>query len=370
VIPDYETSDVLYLTGSATILVGEAASSLLARTKLAIKLDIHDSRMVKRGLSFRGSLIDIDYSPYNPPLRLLHAEHDSRIAGTTGSSSTGGTQLTATLLAREHLTPTIARFTFQLSARPDKQWSAGEYVTLDFSEELDNGYAHMNDGDPQSLNDDYIRTFTVSSAPPTGQVGDGDKLEITARKHGPATGLLWRHNLRVPLELPVLGFGGEETFRMPAAITTTTSNITGAKSVFIAAGVGVTPLLAQASGVLSSSTAGSGLEVLWTVRREDLPLVKDSFERIEGLSAVTRLFLTAAAGGDGTSPTEEEEEEEDAALRKMGAGKVERRRINAGDVAELKNRGSKFFLCTGPVLLGLLSGWLEGEDVVWEDFGY
>ncbi len=76
---------------------------------------------------------------------------------------------------------------------------------------------------------------------------DGTEFTITARKHGPATALLWRH--RLPLELPVLGFGGEDGFQIPVAET--------AVAVFVAAGVGITPLLAQAPALLSSGVGRS-----------------------------------------------------------------------------------------------------------------
>ncbi|ERS96522.1 hypothetical protein HMPREF1624_06726 [Sporothrix schenckii ATCC 58251] len=34
-------------------------------------------------------------------------------------------------------------------------WQAGQYITLDFGTELDLGWSHMRDDDPQSLNDDF-----------------------------------------------------------------------------------------------------------------------------------------------------------------------------------------------------------------------
>ena len=342
VVPDYHTGDVLYLTGSAAILIGEQASSVIARTNLAVEITVTDARFVKAGLPFRGSVID--YSPYNPPVRQLLTEKTSHI-------SSDASALTATLVNREHLTPTIARFTLELSSQQQK-WFSGQYVTIDFYDELSGGYAHMNDADPQSLNDDYVRTFTVSSP----AAGGSNRLEITARKHGPATGLLWRHPLRVPLELPVMGFGGEEAFRMARH---------DKKNVFVAGGVGITPLLAQA-GALVHEGNSEDLEVLWALRGEDLALAVDSFDRIPGLARITTLFVT---GDTATQANQDGGEDLVEKVKRLGA-KVEVRRIGEQDMGRVKGQSNKFYLCASPTLLTKLNGWLEGEDMVWEDFNY
>ncbi|KAF4977502.1 hypothetical protein FZEAL_5980 [Fusarium zealandicum] len=336
-IPDFNTGDVLYLSGTASVLVGKEASSVMARSHLAVKLTLTSARFVKSGLPFRGSLDE--YSPYNPPIRHLVSEQNVHIP----SSSLG--QVLATLVKREILTPSINRFTFQLSSQKTMpNWHAGQYITLDFEDELSAGYSHMADHDPQSINDDYVRTFTVSNPG-----GNTNEIQITARKHGPVTEFLWKHNLRVPLEVPVLGFGGEETFRIPLVSQ-------GPRSIFVAAGVGITPLLAQAPALLELSVP---IQLLWSLRYEDLPLAIDTFSKIPGLASVTRLFVTGQT---------EDKELIDAA-KERGA-EVEEQRIGAGDVELLKGQGSLFFLCTGPALLSALEGWLQGEKVVWEDFGY
>ncbi|KAI5467773.1 hypothetical protein BGZ63DRAFT_344659 [Mariannaea sp. PMI_226] len=334
-IPDFDTSDVIYLTGTASILMGKEASSLLARSQLAVKISVTEARFVKSGLPFRGETGE--RSPYNPPTRHLLSERDAHIA----ASSTSKPDISATLVKRQILTSTINRFTFRLSSR-DKipAWQAGQYITFDFEPELGAGYSHMRDEDPQSLNDDLVRTFTISSPP------GGNEIHITARKHGPATNFLWKHNLRVPLDIPVLGFGGEAAFRIPLETT-------GPQPIFIAAGVGITPMLAQAPQLLA---AGVPFKLFWTIQAKDLALVVDTFAKIPGLAAVTTLFIT------GTPPKQEEID----AL----ATEVKTRRITSSDLDEVKGKGAKFYFCTSPKLLSALGEWLEGEDVVWEDFGY
>ncbi|KAJ4012967.1 hypothetical protein NW752_006237 [Fusarium irregulare] len=338
-IPDYNTADVLYLTGTASVLVGEEASSFLARTKLAIKISITAAKFVKSGLPFRGSLGE--YSPYNPPVRHLLSEHDAHVGADNAKS------VTATLKNREILTPSIDRFTFELSSQqPIANWHAGQYITLDFEPELSNGYSHMADHDPQSINDDFVRTFTVSSPP-----DNNNELQITTRKHGPVTNFLRKHNSRVLLEVPVIGFGGEEGFRIPLQSQ-------GPQSIFVAAGVGITPVLAQAQAILKHNVP---FTLLWTLRYEDLPLASDTFSRIPGLASVTRLFVTGQPDKDKEGLLDE--------VEKAGT-QIVKRRIGADDVESFKGQNARFFLCTAPALLAALEGWLQGEKVVWEDFGY
>lgn len=350
-VPDFATGDVLYLTGETKILVGDDAARLLPHTKLAVKIHVTAARFVRDGLPFRGEVVD--YSPYNPPVRRVAGE----VAGVAEETST----VTATLLNREMLTPSIARFTFSLATssttRGVRMWKSGQHVTLDFSEELDVGYSHMRDDDPASLNDDFVRTFTVSSAPAAAgpgkgeeEVRDGTEMQITVRKHGPATGLLWRWNLRAPLEVPVLGFGGEEEHRVPEVDD-------GREAVFVAAGVGITPALGQAPGLLA---AGRRFRVLWSLRAEDIPLAVDVFGKIGGLAERTTVFVT----GDGVDDSVE------GTLTRLGSGIVRRRMRQEDVLLDRKDGTEKYYLCTAPEMLKLLLVWLDGKDVEYESFEY
>ncbi|PHH64747.1 hypothetical protein CDD81_4009 [Ophiocordyceps australis] len=355
VVPDYHSSDVLYLTGTASILVGAKASALLAQTALAVRIHVTAARFVRAGLPFYGD--PGEPSPYTPPIRLLRAERGDE-AGAENDSSAGAV---ARLIHREVITPTIANFTFRLSSSTQlPTWHAGQHVTLNFAPELDKGYAHMRDDDPQSLNDDFIRTFTVTNEADTG----AERLmRLTLRRHGPATGLLWDYDLDrpTPLNLPVLGFGGKAEFRLPITPFTSPGE-PHMRSVFIAGGVGVTPLLAQARAVLEASRDATDLTVLWSLRSEDADLAVHVFGAIPALAPVTSLFITSGL------------DDAHAATLKEAGAVVATRRLEAADVwrvgAGEQGGKCKFFLCAGPGLLNRLREWLEGEEVVWEDFGY
>ncbi|GAW24001.1 hypothetical protein ANO14919_135800 [Xylariales sp. No.14919] len=399
VIPDFNTSDVLYLTGRTTILVAERAAAYMPRAKLAVRIDITEARFVRGGLPFRGSVID--YSPYNPPVRPLATEKGENQEDE--ADGTANAIALATLLTRQVITPTISRYVFRLTpiknGRGDNKgstnglhaWYPGQHITFDFSSELDHGYSHMRDDDPQSLNDDFVRTFTVSAPLNTKELAeienptDGDgaasatsdlrvlrdnaepELEIVVRRHGSATALLANWNLRVPLEIPVLGFGGVEDFRMPVS---NVEDETGSReSVFIAGGVGITPLLAQAAGVLGTDNdegkEKGKLRVLWSLRAEDLPLAVDAFTTINGLGPVTRLFVTGSLDDDARDGR-------DLLIRvkDLGAGVVQRR-MDRDDVLAAGEKGKrKFFCCTGPAMMKVLLQWMEGEEVVFESFEY
>ncbi|KAK4175277.1 hypothetical protein QBC36DRAFT_331792 [Triangularia setosa] len=366
-IPDFATSDVLYLTGTTQLLVGDSAAAYIPHTKLAVKIIIHSAIFVKDSLPFRGT--PGEFSPYNPPLRKLATETP---AGSLVPSSKPAAA-TATLISRTPLSPTISRFTFSLSFSTPPQekktfWSPGQHITLDFSGELDSGWAHMNNTDPQSLNDDYVRTFTISNPPPPPDSSEKEiKIEITARKHGAVTGLLWGYNISpraaASLEIPVLGFGGEDSFRVMNMLEEKEKK----KVVFVAGGVGITPFLGQVDDIVSlHEDEEKKVELIWSLRADDVPFAREVLERNWGFKGVkVRLFVTGGYGGGLGG----EEFEKIQGLNGVG---LETRRLTKKDVLGDGFAGEKkmYFLCAGVGMMKVLKGWLEGEEVVSESFEY
>lgn len=377
-VPDYDTGDVLYATGTAEVLIGDRAAAYLPRAKLAVKLDIEAIQFVKDGLGFRGR--PLDYSPYNPPVKYLATEKQD--ASATMEGNKGGIAV-ATLKTRKQITDTVARYTFALSRTEEQKrqqtnqarlepWEAGQYITMDFSEELDNGWQHMADDDPQSLNDDYVRSFTIS-APPKTTTAEPDEFEITVRRHGPVTALLSRWNLAVPLEVPVLGFGGDKEFRLLLAKDDGggEGQVAAAKDhVFLAQGVGITPLMAQAPGVIAS-IADTGLEgsfrLLWSLRVDDMMLAQDVLGRVSGLAELTTLFVTSKAGSGQQGAAAESALKE---VEDMGA-KVVQRRMGRDDVLGTGEKGRrKYYGCMSGGMRKALLEWMADEELVVESFDY
>jgi NAD(P)H-flavin reductase len=333
VFSDFSNGDVLYLTGNTEILAGRAATDLIAHTNLAVKIKVNDARFVSNALAFRGH--EGAFSPYNPPVRYLSSERGHGFIG-------DDKQILAKLIDKTIITPTIARFRFQV-ADPAKasQWKPGQYVALSFQDELDIGYSHMRDDDPKSLNDDFLRTFTISSR--QDALDGQNQFEITIRKVGPVTDHLFRTNLRAGLEVPLQGFGGDFFIHQNE----------GEMISFIAGGVGITPLLAQAQGLDLEF-----VRLYWAVRGDDLPFVKDTFSRIPGLAKSTRLFITGKIN----------EDSDDWKLVQNSGASVGKQRMAKEDISEPSS--SKWYICTSPTFRTTLLSWLDGQTVIYEDFNY
>lgn len=339
VFPDYDTGDVLFLTGTTEILFGKDAASILPRSNLAVVLRVTATRYVQQGLAFRG--VAGEPSPYNPPVRFLANERKTPDAQTKNAKAAY-----AKLLAKTILTPTIARFKFSMSdSEIAGRWQPGQYVAFSFEDELSHGYSHMRDDDPQSINDDFSRTFTISSRP--GSDSFHNEFEITIRKVGKATNFLF--NAQAGIEVPLRGFGG--TFKIEQNLS---ENIS-----FIAGGIGITPLLAQIADVDPAR-----IQLLWTVNARDIGLVTDTLARSPNLARSTTIFMSSADDRPRDRYSEELEE-----LKQSGACIIPRR-ILASDVQDNDGIFSKWYLCTGTPLRKALLDWLTGKDTIFEDFNY
>lgn len=341
VFPDFNTGDVLYLTCTTEIVMGKNAATLLPRSNLAVKAKIIKARFVRQGLAFRGR--HGEPSPYNPPVRYLKSEHKQADAQTNNDQS-----VYAKLLRKDILTPSIARLRFSITdPEVAGRWDPGQYVALAFEDELSAGYAHMSDDDPKSLNDDYVRTFTVSSA--AGQDLPHDEFEVTMRKVGVVTDFLFKQQVRAGLEIPLKGFGGSFNISQPPGETVP----------FIAGGIGVTPLLAHLPQLDVAR-----VRLFWTINIQDIELAIDTFKRHPASEPSTTLFISGIR--DGTSKQMNSRLSE---LERSQASLVTRRMI-ASDVQSEHNLSSTWYVCTGRTLRQSLLLWLSGKEVVFEDFDY
>ncbi|KAJ4315932.1 hypothetical protein N0V94_005696 [Neodidymelliopsis sp. IMI 364377] len=328
--PDYETGDVLYTTGSAEILIGHSAASLMPGTNLAVKITLSSTRFVAQGLAFRGERKINGTSPYNPLLRALASEGNIR-----SSLLPTTTPKTARLVQKSLITPSIARFTF--SVPEGIEHTPGQWIALSFKDELDIGYEHMREDDPRSLNDDFVRTFTISSAPR----GKDQEFEITIRKIGPVTRFLFLQNERAGFEVPILGVGGE--FKIEQG--------EGQFTPFIAGGVGVTPVLGQ----LGQLDLRSGrFKLLWAVKGADVEFAIQTLQRYPELAEATEVYVTGSG-------------EEVEKLTALGA-RVRRRRLTKSDLDAVQ--ADTWYLCAGKPFRKQVLDWLPGKKVVFEDFDY
>ncbi|MCJ1262212.1 hypothetical protein MMC22_002082 [Lobaria immixta] len=341
VVPDFDTQGVLYLTGTTEIIVGKAAAALLPRSNLVVQINVTAARFVQQGLAFRG--LPRELSPYNPSVRFLPSEHASLDVRTAYDAT-----VYAKLLEKDLISPSIARFRFSVSdVKAAGKYNPGQYVALGFEDELGMGYSHMRDDDPKSLNDDYVRTFTVSSS--RGNDLPDDQFEITVRNVGVVTDFLFRQQVRAGLEVPLKGFGG--SFALPIT--------TGEIVPFVAGGIGITPLLAQAADLKLDL-----LRLFWVVNVRDINLVIDTFQRHPSLAHFTRIFLSGI-----NESTSKETKEELQKVEHFGAHLVIRR-ILSSDITVARDLSPTWYLCTGTALRKSLLEWLSRKKVVYEDFNY
>lgn len=340
VFPDFQTGDVLYLTGHTEILIGKDAAHVLPRSNLAVQVTVIEARYVRCGLPFRGSPGEL--SPYNPKVRPLASEAKVIVEDDKFASAN-----TATLLEVEQITPTIYRYQFSLS-NPGT-WKAGQWVALDFSSELDIGYSHMRDDDPLSINDDFIRTFTVSSPPaPQGDKASDDKFEITVRNIGPVTGFMSKQRGGGSLDIPIRGFGGEVAIQQEV----------GAITPFVAGGVGITPLLAQLPGLDLRR-----LHVFWTLHHDDLDLVLSMLSKTPDVAEHLAVYVTGTNGNVDAHAQSKIDK-----VRAKGAA-CRARRLEKSDL-EMPELGNRWHVCVSTRLRESLSEWLRTKEMIYEDFNF
>lgn len=470
------------MSGTTEILVGSAAEEFLPHSNLCVKFFVVALRLVEHALPFRGILGE--KSIYHPRVRRLAVERFAAASASTGEQLQ---QQQATLLHQTKLTPTISRFRFRLhqpnttsTTTTASTYQPGQYITLDFSSHLNIGYSHMRDDDPRSLNDDFVRTFTVSGFYQQHQQQQqqqqkeetlgkcGDEFEITIRKvvgGGVVTGFLFgyggddeshqkenqdkreKEGEQENLVIDVKGFGGggeftifqqeqeqeqqEQQKNTPTRIPKKTEkeNAKEKRRIFIAAGIGITPIIPFLSTFSSSSFSSSlNLKILWTVKMEDLAFVWDVVEKVaqlemgqEGLSKKKEkgkgirfvVFVTGwknqhTDDDDHDHGKMEKEEKKAKAIinrlrkfpeivdavyfRRMGLDDVNYLHLYNDDEKENdekeekekeeKEVSTKYYLCTGEKMKREVMGWLseegggggggggEKEVVVVEDFTF
>ncbi|KAG8775996.1 hypothetical protein FRC12_001140 [Ceratobasidium sp. 428] len=265
-ILDFETGDILYVTGTAQNLIGKDAESVMPRSNLITLISLTGYTFVRNAMPVRqvpGS--PVVPSPYSPPVRYLAEEKPS-----TSSSS----DVSLTLSRIQIHSHDLATFTFipsaPVSIRP------GQAAIIDASSFTGRrGYQHMSrKGDESSLNDDGIRTWTVSGRGIPGD--DSSAIMITMREKpgGFVTSRLFDITRTMPglledtsplqLVLPLVGIDGD--FVLP------THEVGGPaeprRLLWAAGGVGITPFLSMLRGIMRQGGSWD-IVILIAARRGD-----------------------------------------------------------------------------------------------------
>jgi len=261
---------MLYVTGIAENLFDEAAEELMPRVSLLTRVQITGAVYVKSALQLRMTSNE-KYSPYNPPLRYLHREL-ADLHNIQESSAAAKDRVRAKLISTQLLSESVRTFTFELSA-PVHGTLPGGFGIFDFSEHFDSTYQHMDEENPQSLNDDYIRTWTISGAA-SFNIEDGtfyqlQQLNITVKHKdgGAVSSLLHAYAPLLAsdssecLSVDYVGSGGAFSCfsqQTPGELPTVPSSM-----LWIAGGVGITPFMSMWDGIV-------GLDKVLAEKGEDL----------------------------------------------------------------------------------------------------
>ncbi|UJR07373.1 hypothetical protein I4U23_011659 [Adineta vaga] len=266
VFPCFTTGDMLHVTGIAENIYDDEAERIMPRMTLITRIKLNGYVWIKEALNLK--LIGHEqYSPYNPPVRYLAVEMEKM--GRPLKTSTKN----AKLVEIKKLTKYISRFTFELDE--ETSFKPGGYVILNFAHLIQQTYQHMNNGNPQSVNDDYIRTWTISSSPSfnsnTNTFDPTNKVSCTI-KHLPKgiiSSLLHSQSneQKSSLYCKFIGTGGDFT-------CFDNINQIHEKLLFIAGGIGLTPFLAMFEA-LSQIKPKIDIVILFSGRGDEIDLLKD-----------------------------------------------------------------------------------------------
>ncbi len=251
-VPDFASGALLQLSGTAHNLFDEEAARLMPGASLVTLITL-DAVFLTTGALDLELVGDEQLSPYNPKLRLLASETPVDQRALT---------MKATLASITKESKHISTFTFAL---PEPvELPAGGYAIFDFASRFDRSYQHMNDQAPQSLNDDYVRTYTVSKVSP-----DRRQISITVKKSGFISSYL--HSLEgrggEPVEIGLKGFGGAfSCFEGGQALP---------HMLWVAGGVGITPFLALYRALRASGDPMPEIELLYSCRGDERELVRE-----------------------------------------------------------------------------------------------
>ncbi|KAF9902759.1 hypothetical protein EC991_004571 [Linnemannia zychae] len=245
---NFGAGDTLQVTGRASILIGKDAQEAYPHAQRVVQVTIDDAVLRPGSLPFRMRTKEL--SPYNP----VTPSHQQR--GIDKSAA----PVEATLAEITVHTDNIRTFRFKTSK--SIRHSPGQYAVLDFGAFNTLGYRHMAPDNPQSLNDDYIRTWTISSAPLGLSSSSTDAkysspdawsetsefaLTIKRKPGGAISNLL--HDLSLdpdhPFTVPLICTGGSFVLPDPELLSTSSKP---SKIAMISGGIGSTPFLSMIRG--------------------------------------------------------------------------------------------------------------------------
>lgn len=287
-IVSFTTGDVLYLTGTAENIVGPQALKIMSRHAAITVMKVTGFTFVKDALPVRQQFgAPVVRSPYSPKIKYLVEEAEAE------SNDTGVRK--AELKSVTQLSNDLAVFKFgvhphegviKLRIRP------GQAIVLDFMAWMGPPqYQHMSNAKPSLLNDDRVRTWTVS------KVDDADNVswfELTMRevKGGSVTGALFNIVRESNKDY-------RSTFTPQRAVVADIVGVTGdfylgetdANALWVAGGIGVTPFLAMLNALAMRERSIQGDIKLVLATREPRIMVELLEEVLARLPSNIRMTI-------------------------------------------------------------------------------
>ncbi|KEF51690.1 uncharacterized protein A1O9_12325 [Exophiala aquamarina CBS 119918] len=269
-IVSFTTGEVLYLTGQAQVLVGDPAFKIMTRQPSITLMETTGFTLVRDALPVRQEPgTEVERSPYSPKVKYL-CEEEAGLAGTSGGYKV---QLVSALQYADD----IATLRFKVLPKNGSTGliiQPGQAIVLDFMDWIGPPvYRHMADGKPESLNDDRVRTWTVSSAH-ENQSTTWFELTMREMNNGAVTGRLFQ------LLRSKSRQGAAQALN--SGIIAEVVGITGgfcvgqepARMLWVAGGIGLTPFLAMFKALVDRKDGAEQTDVVLALasREPDIAL--------------------------------------------------------------------------------------------------
>lgn len=287
--PSFATGSILYVTGEAQNLFGQAAREIMPESNVITTIRVTGYIFVENALPLRQALdSNVTRSPYSPPIRYLAEEK---------TPENRYDDVILTLLNAKVHNDTLATFTFQ-SSRPI-EIAPSQNVVLELSDFLRVRSHQILDWVEGEIteNDDCVRTWTVS-IPPTQQEPKLFSITVRQIKGGLITPIMYQivnklaegrgYNRNIPLDSYKLsarlrGIGGDLPIPEPIPVCDG-----GRQLLWVAGGIGVTPFLSLTRYVSQWATMNVGLwdvVLVLSTREPDsiLLLLSDALDSLKGM---------------------------------------------------------------------------------------
>lgn len=355
-VPDFITGDLLYITGTAENIFGADAELIMPRVQILTRIHVTGHVRIRRAIAnlrLDTTSVPEQFSPYNPPVRLLRSEITDQIGGEYFSIDGAG--ITCRLVDVKQLTSRISTFIFETDQpfHPLETLLPGGYAIFDFSSILTRQYRHMNQADPKQVNDDLIRTWTISSG---RDIADGRvRFSCTIKRSGLISSFLHNNRQSVPgqLVLPLKGVGGDFSC---FARSSDRLSLVSKSMLWIAGGVGYTPFLSMLAELKKETNKNVDVDIhmLLAVRGDEEALA-DEFRQ----GAILR-WVSIFNSSSSSSTHHASVNPNNSMLLYSVPTIMHQRRMTLDDIKQVGNLLERNIYLCGPIpFMEAVSGWLH-----------